>query len=68
MSHLTYRHVTDDGILEIDENRARILIESRYQPSVHAVMLHDLQAGNRIEVRKGHLEAAQTLSAAEIDA
>ena len=63
MSRATYRHVTDEGILEIDETRARILIESRYQPSVHAVMMHDLQAGNRIEVRKGHIEVVQTLSA-----
>lgn len=64
MSQLTYRHVTDEGILEIDETRARILIESRYQPSVHAVMMHDLQAGNRIVVRKGHVEAVQTQSSA----
>ena len=67
MSRLTYRHETEEGSREIDETRARILIQSRYQPSAHAVMMNDLQAGSRIEVRKGHVVAVPTLSA-EADA
>ena len=63
-----FRHITDDGITEITAERARILIESRYQPSVHAVMMHDLENGSRISVRQGYLEVmADPLVASEIE-
>ena len=58
MNGLGFRHVTDDGAEEITEDKARILIESRYQPSVHQVMMNDLKKGTRISVRMGYLEVA----------
>ena len=57
MPNLTFLHVTDEETVEINEQKARILIESRYQPSVHKIMMSDLETGNRISVRNGHIEA-----------
>jgi hypothetical protein len=58
MVGLIYRHVTEEGAEKITEDRARILIESRYQPSVHAVMLSDLRNGSKITVRAGYVEVS----------
>ncbi len=58
MNGLGFRHVTDDGAEDITEDKARILIESRYQPSVHQVMMNDLKQGSRITVRLGYIELA----------
>ena len=58
MNNLGFLHVTDDGAEAITEDKARILIESRYQPSVHQVMMNDLMNGSRISVRMGYLEFA----------
>ena len=60
MPGLTYYHVTDEGTVEIAARKARILIESRYQPSVHEIMMNDLNLGRRITVRKGYVEALES--------
>ena len=62
MVGLMYRHVTEEGAEEITEDCARILIESRYQPSVHAVMMNDLKKGNKITVRAGYVEVSEEVA------
>ena len=57
MLRLVFLHVAEKETVEITEQTARMLIQSRYYPSVHAIMMSDLKSGNRISVHDGHIEA-----------